>query len=91
MNDTKLTAEHIAAANRVRRIIAHYDVTGGSVHWAEALEGERLELMLKSKFDFVDMPASQIDSIFWDLGTDVALFASEVRPVARGWQKWVSY
>ena len=65
MSAISLSADHVAAVNRERRIIVEYDAF--DPHQALAADvGD----WLKFRFDLIDDPAAQIDSVWWDFAVD---------------------
>ena len=79
---------HLAALERPRRIVMHED---GNMPM-EAL-GMDLDKWLELRFDHVDMPGSQIDAVWWDIGfaeDTYALFDSDILPRLDhpGLRKW---
>lgn len=54
-----LSRQHHDAVNRRRRIVVQYDA------WSQL--GHDFEEWLDYRFDYIDEPGSQIDSVWWDL------------------------
>ena len=79
----KLSRQHNDALNRRRRIVVQYD--------AEGLFGVDFQQWLDYRFNYIDEPGSQIDSIWWDIGMgDWAVYPSKIlEPYERpGLMKW---
>ena len=54
-----LSREHFDAVNRQRRIVVQYDA------WSQL--GHDFEEWLDYRFDYIDEPGAQIDSVWWDV------------------------
>ena len=54
-----LSSEHHAAVNRRRRIVVQYDA------WSQL--GLDFQQWLNYRFNYIDEPGSQIDSVWWDI------------------------
>jgi len=68
-----LSPEHHQALNRRRRIVVQYDAHGQL--------GADFEQWLDFRFNYIDDPDSQIDSVWWDVGAGSwAVYPSEVLP-----------
>ena len=79
-----LSAAHIAAVNRPRRIYANNDVGIGL--------GIDLKPWLSFRFDLFDEPGMQVDTIAWCLDEgNIVAYPSKVNPVLQypGLQKWL--
>jgi hypothetical protein len=74
----KLSADHLAAVSRRRRIVMHED---GNMPF-EAL-GMPIDEWLALRFENADLPDSQIDAIWWDVGMaedSYAVVQSDILP-----------
>ena len=80
MNPIQLSAEHVAAVNRPRRIIVEYDAFDPS----QALAA-KFDDWLKFRFDLIDDPASQIDSVWWDFPAGTGASARVNYPSLQTW------
>ncbi len=73
----ELSEEHVAAAERRRRIINHYDHGSDTF----AFEDFDLDQVVKTKFEFTDHEGNQTDSIWWDWSEgNLACYPSEIAP-----------
>jgi len=84
----ELSAAHVAAASRRRRIVMHED---GNMP-IEAM-GMPIDEWLALRFEHVDMPGSQIDAVWWDVGMaedSYAVVRSDILPPADipGLNRW---
>jgi len=76
MNNVKLNPAHQAAVARHRRIIIQYDAMDPN-----SLLGSDFEQWLKFRFQYLDDPGCQVDSILWDVGWgNYAVYPSTVLP-----------
>jgi len=67
----ELSPEHNDAVNRRRRIVMQYDTSGHI--------GADWQQWTAWRFNYVDQPGSQVDSIWWDIGLGhVAVYPSEI-------------
>ena len=85
--DQANSPEHIAAIDRTRRIIKHFDL----IHANPAFAGTNSDVLVKFKFDFIDSGGTQIDSVFWDWSEgNTVPFPSKVIPGfnSAGFKKW---
>ncbi len=83
-----LSAEHIAAVNRPRRIIANNDVGAPLESF-----GMDINKWMEINFSLFDEPGSQVDGVVWCLDEgNIAAYPSEVIPVLQypGLQKWLA-
>ncbi len=71
----ELSSSHMAAVNRQRRIIVQYDAAD------TPLLGMDINRWVAYRFNYIDEPGTQIDSIWWDiaLGND-AVYPSKILP-----------
>ncbi len=84
---TELSREHIAAAERRRRIIHQYDLAAMEF----AFEEIDLDRVVESRLDFIDRGGNQTDSIWWDwCEGNLACYPSKVLPQLDfpQYQKW---
>ena len=84
----QLSAAHIDAINRRRRVIVNFDVISADGARFATKEVERL---VEWKFMFADEPGTHIDSIYWSWGEGhQAPYPSEVLPIydSPGFKKW---
>ena len=81
----QLSREHHEAVDRRRRIVVQYDAHNETL-------GSDLQQWLAYRFNYIDEPGSQIDSVWWDIGFggSSAVWPSKVRPQVShaGLQKW---
>ena len=81
----ELSAAHIAAVNRRRRIIVQYDAYDDGL-------GRDIKDWIEYRFNYADEPGSQIDSLWWDIGMgEIATgYPSKIFPRFEhpGLQKW---
>ncbi|MBN1346327.1 MAG: family 10 glycosylhydrolase [Phycisphaerae bacterium] len=78
-----LSRQHCDAVNRRRRIVVQYD--------AHDQLGADFDQWIAYRFDYVDEPGSQIDSLWWDIGAlGYAVYPSKVlEPLTHpGLDKW---
>jgi hypothetical protein len=79
----ELSAAHQEAVNRRRRIVVQYD--------PQDLFGVDFETWIDYRFQYIDEPGTQIDSVFWDMGRlGQVLYPSKFLDplVNAGFQKW---
>ena len=91
MQPFELSAEHLAAVGRRRRIVVRYDITGDPKEFVgEPPPPEQLAKWWDAQLSLQDMPGTQIDSIiWWSEGGVEASFKSDVRPVGEWIKGWV--
>ena len=91
MQPFELSAEHLAAVERRRRIVVRYDITGDPKDFVgEPPPPEQLAKWWDAQLSLQDMPGTQIDSIiWWSEGGVEASFKSDVRPVGEWIKGWV--
>ena len=91
MQPFELSAEHLAAVERRRRIVVRYDITGDPKEFVgEPPPPEQLAKWWDAQLSLQDMPGTQIDSIiWWSEGGVEASFKSDVRPVGEWIKGWV--
>ena len=91
MQPFELSAEHLAAVERRRRIVVRYDITGDPKDFVgEPPSPEQLAKWWDAQLSLQDMPGTQIDTIiWWSEGGVEASFKSEVRPVGEWIKGWV--
>ena len=91
MQPFELSAEHLAAVERRRRIVVRYDITGDPKEFVgEPPPPEQLAKWWDAQLSLQDMPGTQIDSIiWWSEGGVEASFKSDVRPVGEWIEGWV--
>ena len=91
MQPFELSAEHLAAVGRRRRIVVRYDITGDPKDFVgEPPPPEQLAKWWDAQLSLQDMPGTQIDSIiWWSEGGVEASFKSDVRPVGEWIKGWV--
>ena len=91
MHPFELSAEHLAAVGRRRRIVVRYDITGDPKDFVgEPPPPEQLAKWWDAQLSLQDMPGTQIDSIiWWSEGGVEASFKSDVRPVGEWIKGWV--
>ena len=83
----QLTAEHQAAVNRRRRIVVQFDAHSNP----GGILGIDIDQWVDYRFDYIDEPGTQIDSIWWDVTSmGYAIYPSKVLEPAShpGLQKW---
>lgn len=82
---SELSHAHAAAVNRRRRMVVQFDAHDQTL-------GADIDKWIAYRFNYMDMPGSQIDSVWWDIGFggSMAVWPSKVRPRARhaGLEKW---
>ena len=77
----ELSAEHVQAANRPRRIVFHHDA-GSNTHWLKGIGPERIETVVDYLVSPLDAVDNQIDSVWYDWTTgNQAIYPSKVVPV----------
>lgn len=84
---SSLSAEHIAAINRPRRVVVNFDVIHGDPSFTRDIQD-----LLSHRFTFTDKEGVQIDSIWWNWGEGhQAPHPSEIMPLYDhpGYRKWV--
>ena len=84
----QLSAAHIDAINRRRRVIVNFDVISAD---GERFATKEVEQLVEWKFMFADEPGTHIDSIYWSWGEGhQAPYPSEVLPLydSPGFKKW---
>ena len=84
----QLSAAHIDAINRRRRIIVNFDVISAD---GARFATKEIERLVEWKFMFADEPGTHIDSIYWSWGEGhQAPYPSEVLPLydSPGFKKW---
>ena len=84
----QLSAAHIDAINRRRRVIVNFDVISAD---GERFATKEIERLVEWKFMFADEPGTYIDSIYWSWGEGhQAPYPSEVLPLydSPGFKKW---
>ena len=82
-----LTSNHISAVSRQRRILIQYDAAD-----PQELFGTDMQAWLRYRFDYLDEPGHQVDTVFWDIGWgNCAVYPSQVLPPTRnpGLRKWL--
>ena len=91
MQPFELSADHLAAVGRRRRIVVRYDITGDPKEFVgEPPPPEQLAKWWDAQLSLQDMPGTQIDSIiWWSEGGVEASFKSDVRPVGEWIKGWV--
>ena len=91
MHPFELSAEHLAAVERRRRIVVRYDITGDPKDFVgEPPPPDQLAKWWDAQLSLQDMPGTQIDSIiWWSEGGVEASFKSDVRPVGEWIKGWV--
>ena len=91
MQPFELSAEHLAAVERRRRIVVRYDITGDPKEFVgEPPPPEQLAKWWDAQLSLQDMPGTQIDTIiWWSEGGVEASFKSDVRPVGDWIKNWV--
>ena len=83
-----LSAEHIKAVHRHRRIVVNFDVIHGDRHFTTRPVPE----LVQHRFGFVDDPSIHIDSIWWNWGEgNQTPYASKYLPLYKheGYQRWI--
>ena len=85
-----LTAQHIEAVNRRRRIIFHDDVLANNVFRTETVGSEQLSKVIDFYMNRLDEEPNQIDSIWFDWGEgNTAVWPSKVLPCTTNvFPKW---
>ena len=84
----RLSAAHLAAVDRPRRIFCQYD--SASFEPPELLGGN-IEAMMRYRYGYADQPGSQIDAICLDVSNEgVAPYPSKILPMIRnpGLLRW---
>ena len=84
----QLSAAHIDAINRCRRVIVNFDVISAD---GERFATKEIERLVEWKFMFADEPGTHIDSIYWSWGEGhQAPYPSDVLPLydSPGFKKW---
>lgn len=84
----RLSAAHLAAVDRPRRIFCQYD--SASFEPPDLLGGN-IEAMMRYRFGYADQPGSQIDAICLDVSNEgVAPYPSKILPMIRnpGLLRW---
>ena len=84
----RLSAAHIDAINRRRRVIVNFDVISAD---GARFATKEIERLVEWKFMFADEPGTHIDSIYWSWGEGhQAPYPSEVLPLydSPGFKKW---
>ena len=60
----ELSAEHVKAVQRHRRIVVNFDV----IHGDQGFTTRPIPDLVKHRFTYVDDPSVHIDSIWWNWG-----------------------
>ena len=84
----QLSAEHIAAVNRRRRVAVNYDAISAD---GASFATKDIEDLVAWKLMFADEPGSHIDSVWWSWGEgNQAPYPSEILPgyETPGFRKW---
>ena len=84
----QLSAAHIDAINRHRRVIINFDVISAD---GERFATKEIEQLVEWKFMFADEPGTHIDSIYWSWGEGhQAPYPSDVLPLydSPGFKQW---
>lgn len=84
-----LSAAHRAARERPRRIVVNFDVISGD----QSFGGRDPQELIAWKFDFIDRPDSQVDSVWWEWGEGhQAPWPSQTMPLydAEGYRRWAA-
>jgi hypothetical protein len=77
VTEVKLSADHIAAINRRRRVVANFDQ--GCTMAPFTTEGVTIDQLVSFHFGVIDFEGSQIDSVWWLWGDgNVAPYPSKV-------------
>ena len=87
----ELSTEHLAAANRPRRVIVNNDTNFGAPSVANAFAGMDVEQLVHIYFDLFDQPDVKVDSIWWCwLDGNYANYPSKILPIWElpGLKKW---
>ena len=92
MQPFELSAEHLAAVERRRRVVVRYDITGDPKDFVgQPPPPEQLAKWWDAQLSLQDMPGTQIDTIiWWSEGGLEASFESDVRPVGEWITNWVA-
>src|SRR5439155_13591891 len=86
-----LSAAHLAAVNRKRRVIVNFDTNFGAPSILRELAGMDIDRLVKAYFSMIDEKGVQIDSVWWCwLDGNYANYPSKVLPVwdLPGLRKW---
>lgn len=75
-----LSQDHLAAVNRPRRIIIEYDAFD-----PPAVFGMDFNDWLALRFDYIDEPGTQVDTVLWDFTVDEAGFPRMDHPGLSQW------
>lgn len=84
-----LPKTHLEKLNKSRRIVAYFDINAGQDH----IFGIKVKKWVDFRFNFVDEPDNQIDSIYFGLdGGNISYYPSEILPLtkSKGINKWLN-
>jgi len=80
---------HLEKLNKSRRIVAYFDINAGQNH----IFGIEVNKWVDFRFNFVDEPNNQIDSIYFCLdGGNISYYPSEILPLinSKGINEWLN-